>query len=235
MKPKHNNESFSILNSQFSIHHTMSDKNIKVLVVDDHPVVRHGILAMLRYEGDIELVATPPTGWRPCASSWSASPTWCCLDLRLPQLSGVEVMRRVKQQLPATRFLVLTTYDTDEYIGPALAAGAQGYLLKDATPDELARAVRALMGGGAALEPGVAARLLGRMSEGEAEELSARELEVLRLLVAGASNKSVAAQLGLSENTVKSHISHIFGKLNVQSRAEAVAVALQTGIVPMGR
>jgi len=145
-------------------------------------------------------------------------------------------MRQVRAQAPQVRFLVLTTYDTDEYIGPALAAGAQGYLLKDATPDELSRAVRSLVQGGAALEPGVAARLLERMSESErGEELSARELEVLRLLVAGASNKAIAGRLSLSENTVKSHISHIFGKLGVQNRAEAVAVALQRGLVPLER
>lgn len=213
----------------------MDGPRIKVLVVDDHPVVRHGIMAMLRYEGDIELVGDAADGAEALRLILERQPDVVLLDLRLPQLSGVEVMRRARPLVPATRFLVLTTYDTDEYIGPALAAGAQGYLLKDATPDELVRAVRALMGGGAALEPGVAARLLGRMGEAEPDELSARELEVLRLLVSGASNKAVAAQLGLSENTVKSHISHIFGKLNVQSRAEAVAVALQKGIVPMGR
>jgi DNA-binding NarL/FixJ family response regulator len=213
----------------------LSEAKIKVLVVDDHPVVRHGILAMLRYEPDIELVGDAADGAEAVRLILERRPDVVLLDLRLPQLSGVEVMREVRQRLQATRFLVLTTYDTDEYIGPALAAGAQGYLLKDATPDELVRAVRSLMQGGAALEPGVAARLLGRMSEGDPEELSARELEVLRLLVAGASNKSVAAQLGLSENTVKSHISRIFGKLRVQSRAEAVAVALQRGIVPISR
>jgi DNA-binding NarL/FixJ family response regulator len=158
------------------------------------------------------------------------------LDLRLPQLSGIEVMKRVRAQVPQVRFLVLTTYDTDEYIGPALAAGAQGYLLKDATPDELSRAVRSLVQGRATLEPSVAARLLERMAENErSEDLSARELEVLRLLVEGASNKAIAARLNLSENTIKSHISHIFGKLGVQSRAEAVAAALQRGLVPLER
>jgi DNA-binding NarL/FixJ family response regulator len=159
------------------------------------------------------------------------------LDLRLPHLSGIEVMKQVRADTHAVgvRFLVLTTYDADEYIVPALSAGAQGYLLKDTLPDELTRAIRSLAAGGSPLEPGVAAKLLTSMTEREDDELSAREMDVLRLLVAGASNKGIAAQLNLSENTVKSHLSHIFGKLQVSSRAEAVAVALQRGIVPLDR
>jgi DNA-binding NarL/FixJ family response regulator len=205
---------------------------IRVLVVDDHPVVRHGIVSILRWEADIELVGEAADGLEAVRLIMEQRPDVVLLDLRLPGLPGVDVMRQVRAQLPEVRFLVLTTYDTDKYIGTALTAGAQGYLLKDATPDELARAVRALMSGGAALEPAVAARLLERMSEpAGADELSARELDVLRLLVAGASNKAIAAQLNLSENTIKSHISHIFGKLQVQSRAEAVAVALQRDLV----
>ncbi|HEX9371114.1 MAG TPA: response regulator transcription factor [Roseiflexaceae bacterium] len=209
---------------------------IRVVVVDDHPVVRHGLTAILRYEQDIEVVGDAADGAEAVRVILEQRPDVVLLDLRLPKLSGIEVMRQVRAQAPEVRFLVLTTYDTDEYIGPALAVGAQGYLLKDATPDELARGVRSLVQGRAALEPGVAARVLERMAEGErGEDLSARELEVLRLLVAGASNKTIAARLTLSENTVKSHISHIFGKLGVQSRAEAVAVALQRGMVPLER
>ena len=157
------------------------------------------------------------------------------LDLRLPQLSGVEVMRRVKGHAPATRFLVLTTYDTDEYIAPALAAGAQGYLLKDAEPDDLSRAIRA-DAGRRRLEPRVAALVLEQLSQEESSEgLSEREMDVLRLLPSGSSNKIIALQLGLSENTVKSHISHIFAKLGVQSRAEAVSTAMQRGLLPLDR
>jgi DNA-binding NarL/FixJ family response regulator len=207
---------------------------IRVLVVDDHPVVRHGLIAILGYEHDIAVAGDAADGEEAVRLILERRPDVVLLDLRLPKLSGIEVMRHVRAQAPEVRFLVLTTYDTDEYIGPALAAGAQGYLLKDALPEELARGIRSVMRGGAALEPEVAARLIERMAEGErGDELSGRELEVLRLLAAGASNKAVATQLNLSENTVKTHISRIFAKLGVQSRAEAVAVALRRGLVPI--
>jgi DNA-binding NarL/FixJ family response regulator len=209
---------------------------IRVLVVDDHPVVRHGLMAILRWEKDIELVGDAADGLEAVRLILQERPDVVLLDLRLPQLSGIEVMRRVRPKVPETRFLVLTTYDTDEYIAPALAAGAQGYLLKDAEPDDLTRAIRALMRGGAALEPKVAARVLGHLSEDEPSEgLSERELEVLRLLPSGSSNKAIAVQLGLSENTVKTHLSHIFAKLGVQSRAEAVSAAVQRGLLSLDR
>jgi DNA-binding NarL/FixJ family response regulator len=206
---------------------------IRLAVVDDHPVVRQGLMAMLRWEPDLELVGEAADGEEAVRLILAERPDVVLLDLRLPGLSGVEVMRQVRPQAPEVRFLVLTTYDTETYIAPALAAGARGYLLKDATIDELMQGIRSVVAGRPALEPGVAARLLDRMADPQGGELSDREREVLRLLVRGASNKGIAQELSLSENTVKAHISHIFTKLGVQSRAEAVAVALQRGLVPL--
>jgi DNA-binding NarL/FixJ family response regulator len=209
---------------------------ISVVVVDDHPVVRHGLMAILRWEHDIVLVGEASDGEEAVRLILEHKPDVVLLDLRLPKLSGIDVMRQVRTQAPGTRFLVLTTYDTDEYIAPALAAGAQGYLLKDAEPEALSAAIRQLMQGGAALEPKVAARVLGHLANNDAsEELSERELEVLRLLPSGSSNKTIAVQLDVSENTVKTHLSHIFSKLSVQSRAEAVSVAIQRGLLHVDR
>jgi DNA-binding NarL/FixJ family response regulator len=209
---------------------------IRIVVVDDHPVVRHGLVSMLNYEKDLEVVGEAGDGKQAVKVILDQVPDVVLLDLRMPELSGIEVLKQIRPLQPQIKFLVLTTYDTDEYIVPALSAGAQGYLLKDASPDELLRAIHLLREGGAPLEPSIAARLLESMSEPkESEALSPRELEVVGLLVAGASNKQIAAGIHLSENTVKSHIRHIFGKLNVQSRAEAVAVALKRGLVSLGR
>jgi DNA-binding NarL/FixJ family response regulator len=204
---------------------------IRLVVVDDHPVVRHGLVSMLGYEKDMQVVGEAADGQTAVRVILDQKPDVTLLDLRLPGFSGIEVMKQVRAQSSPTRFLVLTTYDTDEYIVPALSNGAQGYLLKDTSPDELVRAIHSVAQGGAALQSGVAARFLENVSGQKTnEELSERELEVLRLLVSGASNKAIAAQLDVSENTVKTHLSHIFDKLNVQSRAEAVGVALKRGL-----
>jgi DNA-binding NarL/FixJ family response regulator len=204
---------------------------IRIVVVDDHPVVRQGLIAILRYEPDIDVVGSAADGVSAVQLIQEQRPDLVLLDLHLPGLSGVEVMTQLRSLGVQTRYLILTTFDTDEYIVPALTAGAQGYLLKDSPTEELGRAIRTLMQGGAAIEPSVAARLLTRMHEPSPEVLSEREREVLQLLVAGASNKVIAAQLHLSEHTIKTHLSRIFGKLDVQSRAEAVAVALQRKLV----
>jgi DNA-binding NarL/FixJ family response regulator len=207
---------------------------IRLVVVDDHPVVRQGLIAMLRWEPELEIVGEAADGHDAVRQILDCRPDVVLLDLRLPGLSGVEVMREVRPRAPEVRFLVLTTYDSEIYIAPALAAGARGYLLKDATIDELMHGVRSVMAGRVALEPSVAERLLDHMTDTDSGgDLSERELEVLGLLVDGSSNRAIAQRLHLSENTVKAHISHIFTKLGAQSRTEAVTVALHRGLVSL--
>ena len=205
--------------------------SIRVLVVDDHPVVRHGLLALLRYEPEFEIAGDAADGEEAVAAVLEHKPDVVLLDLRLPRLSGVDVMLQARAKGSTSRFLVLTTYDSDDDITRALAAGAKGYLLKDATSHELMQAIREVMRGNAALEPSVAARVLARMHDAPADELSAREIDVLQRMVRGESNRAIAVALHVSENTVKTHVSHIFAKLAVQSRAEAVVVALRRGLV----
>lgn len=206
-------------------------KSIRVLVVDDHPVVRHGLLALLRYEPEFEIAGDAADGEEAVAAVLEHNPDVVLLDLRLPRLSGVDVMLQARAKGSTSRFLVLTTYDSDDDIARALAAGAKGYLLKDATSHELMQAIREVMRGNAALEPSVAARVLARMHDSPADELSSREIDVLQRMVRGESNRAIAVALHVSENTVKTHVSHIFAKLAVQSRAEAVVVALRRGLV----
>ncbi len=209
----------------------MNTPQIRILVVDDHPIVRHGLMALLRYEPDFDILGDASDGESALAQIAALRPDVVLLDLRMPKLGGVEVMLRCREFASHTRFLVLTTYDSDDDIARALAAGAKGYLLKDASADELVQGIRQVMQGYAALEPRVAARVLARLHDHPDDELSAREIDVLQLMVRGDSNRAIAVTLHVSENTVKTHVSHIFAKLQVQSRAEAVSVALQRGLV----
>ena len=161
------------------------------------------------------------------------------MDLRMPQLDGVEAMRRIRAEDSEVKFIVLTTFDTDEYIFDAIEAGAKGYLLKDASRDEMFQAVRAVHRGESLIEPGVAARILDRLAEmsrrgpksDETDALSTREVEVLRLMAKGSANKAIAFELSISESTVKTHVANIFQKLDVNHRTEAVTQALQKGII----
>jgi DNA-binding NarL/FixJ family response regulator len=160
------------------------------------------------------------------------------MDLRMPELDGVEAMRRIRAADPDARFIILTTYDSDEYIFEAIEAGAKGYLLKDASREELFEAVRAVHRGESLIQPGVAARVLDRFAElsrqaSDIEVLSEREVEVLRLMARGAANKEIAVALSISESTVKTHVANIFQKLDVNDRTEAVTQALQRGIIKL--
>jgi DNA-binding NarL/FixJ family response regulator len=205
-------------------------RKIQLVIIDDHPVIRHGLRTLIELEDDMEIIGDASDGPSGLELILSKQPDVALIDLRMPGMNGVEVMRQVRATQHVTRFLVLTTYDTDSYLGAAVAAGAHGYLLKDASPDELIHAVRVVMSGGSSLNSGIAVRLLARMG-GQVYELTEREYSVLRLMVAGATNRQIANQLAISEHTIKYHISHLFGKLGVQTRSEAVAVALQRGLV----
>ncbi|WP_019630545.1 response regulator [Actinomadura atramentaria] len=206
---------------------------VRLLLVDDHPVVRTGIRAMLSDQPDFSLVGEAATGEEAVAAAARLRPDVVLMDLRLGAgMNGSEATRRITAGTDA-RVLVLTTFDTDADIVAALAAGATGYLLKDAPPAELFAAVRAAAAGSSALAPSVAARLVGRV-RAPAATLTPRELEVLGLVAEGLSNREVGRRLFLSETTIKTHLVHIYGKLGVESRTAAVAAAVRRGLIGPG-
>ncbi|MCS6843952.1 MAG: response regulator transcription factor [Caldilineales bacterium] len=199
---------------------------IRLLIAEDHPVVRDGLRGMLAGQPDLQVVGEAADGAAAVALAAELAPDVILMDLRMPVLDGVAAIRQIRARQPAAAILVLTTYDTDSDILPAIEAGATGYLLKDAPREELYRAIRATSRGETVLAPAVAARLLGKMRAPAEEKLSARELEVLSLVARGASNAEIAQALHISEATVKSHLLHIFGKLGVADRAAAVTAAV---------
>lgn len=211
---------------------------IRILVADDHPIVRDGLVAILSTQPDFEIVGEAADGAEAVKQALALTPDVMLLDLGMPELDGVEVLKRLRAEGAATRVIVFTAFDTDERILDAVQAGAQGYLLKGAPRDELFNAVRVVQAGGSLLQPIVASRLMRRVSEGRAaqdvaELLTGRELEVLRLLAQGQQNKEIAAQLVISERTVKFHVSSILGKLGAGNRTEAVRVAAQQGLIDL--
>lgn len=207
------------------------DTRVRILLVDDHPVVRAGLRAVLDAEGDLQVVADtgdPDEGVRRASVG---DVDVVLMDLQFDStMAGADATRRITARPGAPRVLVLTTYDTDTDILAAIEAGATGYLLKDAPPDELAAAVRDAAAGRSALAPAVASRLIDRMRRSDST-LSSREIEVLTLVADGRSNQQIAAQLFLSQATVKSHLVHIYTKLGVDSRTAAVAVAVDRGVL----
>jgi DNA-binding NarL/FixJ family response regulator len=207
---------------------------IRILIADDHPVVRDGLAGMLAGQTDFQVVGEAADGAIAVELAAALSPDVILMDLRMPVLDGVAAIRQIRARQPSIHILVLTTYDTDADILPAIEAGATGYLLKDTPREDLFRAIRATAAGQAALAPAVAARLLGKMRAPAEEKLSARELEVLGLVAEGASNGEIAQALHISEATVKSHLLHIFAKLGVADRTAAVTVALQRGVLRLG-
>ena len=204
---------------------------IRLVIVDDHPVVRDGLRGMLESQPDFEVVGEASDGEAAVQIANSLSPEVVLMDLRMPVMDGVTALREIKGSNPQIQVLVLTTYDSDADILPAIEAGASGYLLKDSSREELYTAIRAAARGETVLAPKVAARLVGRMRAPAEERLSSRELEVLQLVAEGDSNSEIAIRLHISQATVKSHLIHIFGKLGVSDRTAAVTVALRRGIL----
>ena len=204
---------------------------IRILLVDDHPVVRAGIVGMLAGQPDFTIVGEAENGVEAVELAAALRPDVILMDLRMPEQDGVTAITELRAQGVPARVLVLTTYDTDADILRAIEAGATGYLLKDAPREELYRAVRATARGETVLAPGVAARLMQRVRADGTEGLSAREIEVLTLVARGATNPAIARTLHISVATVKSHLSHIFGKLGVSDRTAAVTVALEQGVI----
>jgi DNA-binding NarL/FixJ family response regulator len=204
---------------------------IRLLIVDDHPVVRDGLRGIFTAQPGFEVVGEARDGAEAVAMAARLAPEVVLMDLRMPGVGGVEAIARLRRESPAVRVLVLTTYDSDQDVLPAIEAGATGYLLKDAPREELVRAVRAAFRGEPVLSPGVAGRLIGRVRRPPPDALSERELEVLRLVAGGATNREVAARLFISEATIKTHLLHIYGKLGVRDRAGAVGEAYERGLL----
>ena len=203
---------------------------IRVLVVDDHPVVRQGLIGMLEEAPDIVIVGQGRNGHEAIAVFQQQQPDVTLMDLRMPEMGGVQAITGICNQFADARIIVLTTYDSDEEIYRGLRAGAKGYLLKDSEPEELLTAIRTVNRGQQYISPNVAAKLVQRMT---APELSDRELEVLQLVGQGMNNQEISTALKISESTVKTHINRILSKLEVKDRTQAAIIALKRGIASL--
>lgn len=204
---------------------------IRVLLVDDHPIVRAGIAGMIATTEGIEVVGEAANGEEALALIQRTPVDVILLDLRMPIMDGPTFIRAVRDAKNLVGILVLTTYDTDADILRATEAGANGYLLKDTTPQDLVKAIRATAAGESWLSPVVAAQVMKSLRGSDSEKLSAREIQVLQLVATGNSNKQIASQLHVSAATVKTHLIHVFRKLDVNDRTAAVTVALDRGIL----
>jgi DNA-binding NarL/FixJ family response regulator len=221
---------------------------IRILIVDDQPLLRTGFRLILEEEADLEVVAEAGDGEEAIERAAEARPDVVLMDIRMPRLDGVEATRRLVQataptDAPTLHVLVLTTFDLDEYVVEALRAGASGFLLKDAPAEDLIAAIRAVAAGDAVVAPSVTRRLLDRFAQTIVEPpqpspvlgtLTDRELAVLRLMARAMSNGEIAAELGVSETTVKTHVGHVLGKLGLRDRVQAVVLAYESGLVRAG-
>lgn len=219
----------------------MTMKKIRVVLADDHALVRQGISRFLEESGDITVVAEAGDGQRALELVAEHQPDIAVIDIRMPKLSGVDLARRIKTEHPEVRILVLTAYDDDPYIFALLQAGANGYILKTADSAQLIQAVRLIAAGEPALDPTVAKRLLERVASGRVElkgdevveRPTDRELEVLRLAGKGLTNRAIGLELGISDRTVQGHLAKVYSKLHVNSRTEAVLKAMQQGWIAL--
>jgi two-component system, NarL family, response regulator LiaR len=208
-----------------------------VLIVDDHAVVREGLRTFLDLQDGLEVVGEVANGLEAVHEAQRLQPDVILMDLVMPELDGVGAMRALRREVPESRVIVLTSFLDDERLLPAIQAGAAGYLLKNAQPAELARAIRAAERGETIIDPSAAARLVQAIAENatprisEPERLTRREREVLELIAAGRSNKRIAFELGISEKTVKTHVGHLLAKLGVTDRTQAALLAVQEGLV----
>jgi DNA-binding NarL/FixJ family response regulator len=206
---------------------------MRILIVDDHPVVRDGLRGMLAGLSGFEVTGEAINGEQALEQVALLSPQVVLMDLRMPGMDGVEAITQIRARWPEVHVLVLTTYDSDADILRAIEAGATGYILKDAPREELYRAIRATALGQSYLTPSVASRLMGQLRAPSESTLTPREVDVLARVAKGASNKEIAQHLHLSEATIKSHLLHIFSKLGVNDRTQAVTLAVQKGIITL--
>ena len=205
-------------------------EQIRVLIVEDHNVVRQGLVDLLNVVDGLTVVGEAADGLDAIDAFHKHQPDVTLIDLRMPRMGGVEVIQRIRSETPQARFIVLTTYDGDEDIYRALKAGARAYLLKGMTREDLVTTIRAVHAGKSHIPPAIAERLAERMGT---EELTPREFDVLKEIVNGKSNKEIASELNVSEATVKTHINSLLGKLGVTDRTQAATAAIQRGLVPL--
>ncbi len=209
---------------------------IRVVLADDHAVVRKGIREFLEDEDDIEVIAEAENGVQAVALAKEHQPDVLVLDIQMPKMTGIEAARHIKAANPHAHILVLTAYDDDPYIFAMLQAGANGYVLKNAPSEELVRAVKAVSRGDSALDPAITTKVMSQLATGKpagahdtVENLTPRELDVLRLAAKGLTNRAIGQKLGISNRTVQGHLANIFGKMDVTTRTEAVLLAVKQG------
>ena len=216
----------------------MSDKTVRVMITDDHEIVRKGIKALLATETDIDVVGEAADGVQAVALEKELKPDVILMDMVMPKMDGIEAIRQITANRPGARILVLTSFAADEKVFPAIKAGALGYLLKDSAPEELVEAIHQVHKGQPSLHPTIARKLLDELSRPQTrppipDPLTDREVEVLKLVARGKSNRQIADDMVISEATVRTHVSNVLGKLHLASRTEAALYALREGLATL--